>query len=216
MLRHELLWLALAWLAFALLHSALASFAAKEWLARRRPAAMPWYRLAFNGIALATVLPIVWASYALDGPLLWQWPAPWRWLSWAMAIIALAGFAAAARAYDMPAFLGLRQLRDHDRSIADREGFRLSLFHRYVRHPWYCCGLLLVWSGDKTAPLLVSALAISLYFVAGSKLEEKKLVALHGDAYRDYMGKVAGLLPLPWKRLTAAQAEALMQRARHR
>ncbi len=212
----ELLWLALAWLAFALLHSILASFAAKEWLARRWPGAMPWYRLAYNGISLLAVLPIAWASYALDGQPLWQWPADWRWLSYAMIVLALVGFAAAARAYDMAAFLGLRQAHDHDKSVADREGFRISPYHRYVRHPWYFCGLLLVWAGDKTAPLLIAAVAITLYFIVGSRLEEKKLVVMHGDAYREYMRKVAGLLPLPWKRLSAAEAAALMERARHR
>lgn len=51
------------------------------------------------------------------------------------------------------------------------------------------------------AASLVSALAVTLYFIVGSRLEENKLVAIHGDAYRDYMGQVPGLLPLPWKRL---------------
>ncbi|HTY99094.1 MAG TPA: hypothetical protein VMB75_04630 [Rhodocyclaceae bacterium] len=210
-----LLGLAFAWLAFAGLHSLLASLTAKEWLARRWPAAMPRYRLAFNGIALATTLPLVWASYAFDGAPLWQWPPEWRWLSWAMAIAGLAGFLAASRAYDMDAFLGLRQLREHDTGTSEREGFRISAYHRHVRHPWYFCGLLLVWSGDKTAPLLLSALAITLYFVVGSWLEERKLIALYGEAYRQYMAKVPGLLPLPWKRLSAEEAAALMQHARH-
>jgi len=54
--------------------------------------------------------------------------------------------------------------------------------------------------------MLVSALAITLYFVLGSRLEERKLIAVHGDTYRRYRAKVPGLLPLPWKRLSREEA----------
>ena len=205
----EIVWLALAWLAFAAVHSALASFAVKEKLARCWPAAAPWYRLAFNGFSLATVLPILWLSYALEGSPLWQWTGAWRWLSHGLALASIAGFVAAARGYDMETFLGLRQIRERDRQPDGHEGFRLSPFHRCVRHPWYFFGLVLVWTGDKNLPLLVSAVAITAYFIVGSRLEEKKLLALHGDAYRRYMARVPGLLPLPWKCLSAAEAEEL-------
>ncbi|MDP2792787.1 MAG: hypothetical protein Q8O25_01680 [Sulfurisoma sp.] len=205
------LWLASAWLAFVLLHSLFASFAVKEWVARRWPAAASWYRLAFNGLSLAAVLPIVWLSYALEGPLLWEWAGGWRWLSHGLALAAIAGFAAVARWYDMDTFLGLRQIREHDRQPDGNEGFRLSPFHRHVRHPWYFFGLVLVWTGDKNLPLLVSTLAITAYFVVGSRLEEKKLLARHGDAYRRYMERVPGLLPLPWKTLTREEAKTLGQ-----
>ena len=197
----KLAWIALAWIAFAFVHSALASLGAKERVTRRWPAAARWYRLAFNGLSLAAVLPIVWLSYALDGPMLWQWTGAWRWLSNGLALAAIAGFIATARWYDMDTFLGLRQIREHDRRPDGNEGLSLSPFHHYVRHPWYAFGLVLVWTGDKTLPLLVSALAISAYLVIGSKLEEKKLIARYGDDYRRYMEKVPGLIPLPWKHL---------------
>ncbi|CAG0999038.1 partial methanethiol S-methyltransferase, partial [Rhodocyclaceae bacterium] len=62
---------------------------------------------------------------------------------------------------------------------------------------------------DMNGAWLVSTLAITLYFVIGSWLEEKKLLALHGDAYRRYREKVPGLVPLPWKRLSRAEVETL-------
>ena len=37
---------------------------------------------------------------------------------------------------------------------------------------------------------LVSALAITIYFVAGSRLEERKLIETHGDTYRRYRERV--------------------------
>ena len=69
----ELAGLALAWLAYALLHSILASFAVKDWVARRWPAAAPYYRLGFNIVAVVTALPLAWLLYAIPGEPLWRW-----------------------------------------------------------------------------------------------------------------------------------------------
>ncbi len=115
------------------------------------------------------------------------------------------------RSYDMGEFLGLRQLSGHGND--QPESFTVSTLHRFVRHPWYCIGLVLIWTRDMNGPLLVSALMITAYFIAGSRLEEDKLLAVYGETYRRYMAKVPGLMPLPWKYLTAGEASALMQRA---
>jgi hypothetical protein len=74
----------------------------------------------------------------------------------------------------------------------ERDVFRLSTAHRHVRHPWYSFGLVIVWTRDMNAAMLVSALAITLYFVAGSRLEERKLIETHGDTYRRYRERVPG------------------------
>ena len=203
----ELAWLALAWLAYALLHSVLASFKVKDAVAQRWPAAAPYYRLGFNLVAVVTALPLAWLLYAIPGELLWRWSGPWWWLGNGLALAAIAGFMVSTRAYDMDEFLGLRQIREDDHATADREGFTLSFFHRFVRHPWYLFGLVIVWTRDMNAPMLVTAVAVTLYFAIGSWFEERKLVAIHGDAYRRYRDKVPALLPLPWKYLTADAAK---------
>jgi len=205
----SLTWLTLGWIAYALLHSVLASFAVKNAVARRWPTAAPYYRLGFNIVASVTALPLAWGTYAIPGDMLWRWSGPWAWLANGLALAAIAGFFVSTRAYDMDEFLGLRQIREHDRTTADREGFTLSFFHRFVRHPWYFFGLVIVWTRDMNAPMLVSALAISAYFAIGSKFEERKLIAIHGDAYRRYRERVPALLPLPWKTLTAEEARGL-------
>jgi methanethiol S-methyltransferase len=202
----ELVWLTAGWLAYGVLHSLLASFAVKDRVARRWPAAAPYYRLTFNVIAAVTALPLAWLLYAIPGEPLWRWSGAWWWLANGLALAAVAGFWVSTRAYDMDEFLGLRQIREHDRATADREGFTLSFFHRFVRHPWYCFGLVIVWTRDMNVPMLVSAVAITAYFAIGSWFEERKLVAIHGDAYRRYRDRVPALLPLPWKYLSAEEA----------
>lgn len=212
----NLILIALAWAAYAALHSLLASVAVKAWVARRWPDLMPGYRLGFNVFAAVALLPVLWLVYGTENQWLWRWSGAWAWLANSLAAAAIAGFIVTARAYDMDEFLGLRQWRQGDGSTDDREGFTISFLHRFVRHPWYFLGLVLVWTRDMNGPLLVSALAITAYFVIGSRLEERKLIALHGDAYRSYLARVPGLMPLPWKYLTESEARALMQRPRHR
>ncbi len=97
------------------------------------------------------------------------------------------------------------------RKIEDQEHFQLSAFHRFVRHPWYFFGLILIWTRDMSVMTLLSSILITFYFVVGSWLEEKKLLVYHGGTYRRYMARVPGLIPLPWKFLTAKEAEALLK-----
>jgi protein-S-isoprenylcysteine O-methyltransferase Ste14 len=205
--------LALGWLAYAALHSFLASLTFKAWVTRRWPACASWYRLAYNLLAVVLVLPLLWATWAIPGDWLWRWTGLGVWFANGLALAALSGFWLSSGSYDMGEFLGLKPLREKRRDAAEHDGFRISPLHRYVRHPWYALGLVLIWTRDMNAPLLVSALAITLYFVIGSWLEERKLEAHFGAAYREYRQRVPGLIPLPWKRLTAAEADELLERS---
>lgn len=201
----QLTGLALGWIAYGLLHSTLAALPLKAWAARRWPR-FAHYRLAYNLVATITVLPLVWATYAIDGGWLWRWTGATAWLANGLALLAIAGVVAASRAYDMADFLGLHGTSGQAESLV------ISGFHRHVRHPWYCFSLLLIWTRDMNPALLVSATAISLYFVIGSKLEERKLITLYGDAYRRYMARVPGLLPWPGKSLTPEEAREIVAR----
>jgi protein-S-isoprenylcysteine O-methyltransferase Ste14 len=206
--------IALAWSAYFVLHSILAANATKARFSRRWPRLFPAYRAGFNLVSLLALLPVLWLVYATGGPWIWQWHGALAWAVNGIAAAALLAFLAASRAYDMGEFLGLQQLKT--RAAGDAQHFSLSFFHRYVRHPWYCFGLVLLWAHDMNAPLLVSAVAITLYLVIGSRLEERKLVAQYGRQYRDYMEKVPGLIPLPWKYLTESEAETLVRSAGRR
>lgn len=212
--RVKLALLALGWLAYAALHSLLATLSVKAWVTRRRPAFAPWYRLAYNALAVVLVLPLVWATYAIPSEWLWRWNGIWAALANGLALVALIGFWRSTGSYDMGEFLGLKPLRERRQDAVEHDGFRISTVHRFVRHPWYFLGLVLIWTRDMNAPLLVSALAITLYFIVGSRLEEHKLEAHFGEVYRNYCRKVPGLMPLPWKRLSAPEAREMMHHAR--
>lgn len=205
--------LALLWLAYFVVHSALAALETKRRIAEWRPSWMPAYRLVFNLVSTATLLPVLWLVFRHPGPILWTWTGVWSWLANGLALAALIGFVRSARYYDTGEFLGLRQWTTRTRRIEDQESFRISPFHRHVRHPWYALGLVLLWTRDMNAALFVSAIMITAYLFVGARLEEKKLIARYGNAYRSYMERVPGLIPRPWKSISAQQAAELIAEA---
>jgi len=165
-----------AWLLYFILHSALASLSAKNWVAVHWPRFIPYYRLSYNLTATLLLIPPLWILHTSEAAPLWSWHGPARWLADALALAALAGFWWSLRYYDTREFLGLNQAQDPGQGPR----FSLSPFHRHVRHPWYFFGLVIIWSRDMDPVWLASCIAITLYFVIGSRLEEQKLVACSG------------------------------------
>ena len=60
------------------------------------------------------------------------------------------------------------------------------------------------------AAFLVTAIAFTLYFILGSRLEERKLIQYHGEIYLRYREQVSGLIPLPWQNLSRKQMSTLL------
>ncbi len=199
--------LAIAWALYFCLHSLLAATPVKTMVATRLPRLVPAYRLAYNGVALAALLPVLWLQWQLSGAPLFDLPVPVRLACDIVAIAAVAAFLWTLRWYDMGTFTGLR-----NEAADGSAGFTLSPLHRHVRHPWYFLALVIVWTRPMDAAWLVASIAITLYLVAGSHLEDAKLVDTFGEAYRRYRERVPGLWPWPGQSLSAAEAEGWMAR----
>ena len=208
--------LALLWLGYFVLHSALASQSVKSWIGGHFPRSIAFYRLGFNAVAVLALLPMLWLMIRHPGVTLWTWSGAWAWLSNGLTLAALAAFVLSARYYDTGEFLGMRQWRTGTECIEDQENFRISPFHRHVRHPWYALGLVLVWTRDMSAALLLSSVLMTVYLFIGAHLEENKLIARYGEAYRRYRQRVPGLLPWPGKSISESEAAELVAASRRR
>lgn len=206
----------LYWGAYFALHSWWASLSLKNTIARRWPGVVPAYRLVYNLLALVLLIPAVLWIRLCPGDVIWAWTGAAWWLAQGLALLAVAGFFITLRDYDGAEFLGLRQWRDRESRVEDLERFRISPFHRFVRHPWYFLGLVLVWTRDMPAAWLVSAIAVTLYFFIGSRFEERKLLVYHGELYREYRRHVPALIPLPWRWLANEKARELAAKASSR
>ncbi len=205
--------LALSWAVYGALHSVLAGSALKRALQTRFPLHYRYYRLTYNLLAAILLIAPLWLLKSYSGTLLWHWPTALGWVANSAAGLAVLGFAWSLRYYDNGEFLGTRQLRGTAAGPYDQAPLKLSPLHRWVRHPWYFFGLVILWTREMNAALLVTAITLTLYLVIGSRLEESKLIATYGNAYRDYRNKVPGLLPLPWRHLSAAEAERIVRQS---
>lgn len=198
--------LALGWAGWAVLHSLLIHPRWVTWCTQRHPDLRPWYRLLYNCVALATLLPLFAYKYSLSAQhlpphVLMAWPwwlTPLRWLGLAWVLfLAWAG----AKAYDLGWISGLSQLRCADDQPAPQQKCTPQLHTNgilgHVRHPWYSAGLVLLWVRVTRfdLPELVTSLILSIYLVLGTWLEEQKLRAHYGRTYQHYQNAVPMFFP---------------------
>ncbi len=205
--------LTLCWVVYFVIHSLLAGIRAKAWVARRWPRFMPVYRLSYNIIAMVLLTLPVMLIFTINGAYWWRWTGAGWWLANGAALAAIITFLWSLRYYDGATFLGWRQFRDGLSRAEDPGLLQLSPLHRFVRHPWYFLGLVVLWTRDMNTPLLLSAAIITVYLWVGSRLEERKLVYYYGEAYREYRKRVPGLIPLPGRTISAQEADRLMRSA---
>ena len=98
---------------------------------------------------------------------------------------------------------GLRQVYCYWR----RENYQAISFaspgpYRYVRHPIYLGWLLTFWATPTmTLAHLVFAMATTLYIMIAIRFEERDLIDIFGDTYRQYRRRVAMIIPFPGKTL---------------
>ncbi|MDH3354276.1 MAG: hypothetical protein OEL79_03545 [Chromatiales bacterium] len=199
------------WCGFFALHSLTASLTLKHWVANHYAGIMPAYRLIFNGLSTLLLIPLLLLSYSWRSEPLWQWNPPLFWITSLISAITVIAFIISIRYYDMSEFFGTRQWRKKVDAVEDQENFVIGDFHRYVRHPWYSMGIILIWCRELDLIMLTNAIMITLYFIIGSRLEERKLVQYHGKIYHRYQQKVPGLMPRPWKFLTRLEADELIK-----
>jgi protein-S-isoprenylcysteine O-methyltransferase Ste14 len=103
------------------------------------------------------------------------------------------------RGYDLGRLAGTRQIRNRRAGIdaPEDEPLRREGLHRYVRHPLYTGGFLILWGRVDGEFELATAVWGSVYLLIGTWFEERRLKRLYGPAYADYRRRVPAFIP--WK-----------------
>jgi len=181
---------------YGTLHSALASHTVKAFVRDRLGArADRWYRVMYNMVAGLTLLPVLAVAALEPGGLLYR--APWPWAAWLVlgqlgaGVVLILGLLQT----DVWHFMGLRQLGT---AQAGQGQLVVTGVYRWVRHPLYTAGLLILWLTPlMTSSLLAFNIGLTVYIWIGSRFEERRLAREFGQAYLEYRRRVPALIPFP-------------------
>ncbi len=192
--------LVIIWISWCTLHSLMIDLAVTEAFRKRFPNGFRYYRIFYNLFAVVSLLPVFIYSSSLKGEPIITWDGPWRIIPVLLGTLSLLLFAAGARRYDFRQFIGLRQLKNEKVCSVLKDDCTLETggILSVVRHPWYSGGLLVVWARPLDKAAILTNLVLSGYFVVGTILEERKLIALFGQQYEDYQKGVSMLFPSKW------------------
>ena len=188
---------------FGILHSLLAAIGLKR-AARRimgQRAFDGLYRLLYNAFSALSLIPVGLAIFLLPAQTLWRVPQPWAvglLLIQGLSALALVGATLQA---DPLRFAGISQTLAYlrgDPLPLPPEPLQVDGFYRLVRHPLYLFSLLIIWlTPVMTDVYCGAAVAATLYFLLGSRLEERRLTQEFGGTYVAYHQRVPWLLPWP-------------------
>jgi protein-S-isoprenylcysteine O-methyltransferase Ste14 len=192
---------------FAVQHSVMARQGFKRW----------WTRIVPKSVERSTFVVFATAALAL---LLWQWrPMPdviWSvqdpiaiaviqvvfWLGW--AILLLSTFL--LNHFEL---FGLRQVLVRLMGWKTPEPqFRTPFLYKRVRHPLYLGFILGFWAAPTmTMGHLLLSVGTTGYILIGIFFEERDLVHMFGDQYRNYRRQVSMLIPLPGRKYNESEVE---------
>jgi methanethiol S-methyltransferase len=180
---------------FAVQHSVMAREGFKRWWTRVVPpsAERSTYVLASN-ICLI-ILVAAWYPMTHD---IWRVTAqPWRALLTATALVGWAIALLSTLLIDHFDLFGVRQVFTRLRGRRPVEHkFSTPLFYRAVRHPLYLGFLIAFWATPRmTLGHLLFAAVATGYILVALRFEERDLIRLFGEQYRDYRRRVPMLIP---------------------
>jgi protein-S-isoprenylcysteine O-methyltransferase Ste14 len=182
---------------FAVQHSGMARSGFKRWLTRMLPQAAE--RSTYVLLSSVALIALFWLWRPLPGAA-WHVDDPAARV--ALYALAALGWLIVLTGTFMINHFDLFGLRQVWLNLRSREytspPFRVTMLYRIVRHPLMLGFLIAFWATpDMTSAHLLFAVATTGYILLALKLEERDLIAAHGDAYREYRRRVPMLLPLP-------------------
>jgi len=181
---------------FGLQHSVMA----RSWFKDRwtRVVPDPIERSTFVLGSALVLLALAWFWRPLPTTI-WDVDGPAGWVLWGVFGLGLAIVVLSSCQISHTSLFGLRQVYEYYRGRSSSPPpFQTPGLYRYVRHPLMTGILLWIWATPHmTLGHLLLAGGLTVYVLVGTRLEERTLIDVHGEAYREYRRTVPMLLPRP-------------------
>jgi protein-S-isoprenylcysteine O-methyltransferase Ste14 len=159
-----------------------------------------FYRLFYNGFAIATLIPVAIYSHIIQSEPIVRWEGYSRIVQVFLFAIAMYLFIAGMRPYDLLQFLGIRQLNERSTSEGMTKTGKLSAtgILGMIRHPWYAGAIAFIWARKLDVSAIIVNVILTAHLIIGTYLEERKLIAEFGNDYRAYQKEVSMFIPYKW------------------
>jgi methanethiol S-methyltransferase len=153
-----------------------------------------FHRLFYNLFAVASLAVVCALIPHKNEVEIVKWSGPLvaiQALVWAAAFFILY---LSSRLLDGWGFLGFDAFRTPHMVDVDHPLVTRGIYG-VVRHPQFLAVFMVLWTRDLTDTDVVTNVVLSLYVVAGTKIEERRMLRKYGNQYREYMTRVPGFLP---------------------
>ncbi len=204
-----------SWVGYLGWHSVLADTRVKAMAEKAMGKAFRYYRLGYSFISVTGLVGLMFLSGSIPGEYFFEPQGVPRYFSLILTTVGVMLIQASLRQHGLSVFLGFAppnsslspgEGRPARRSLSEGGGearlHTLGLLS-WIRHPIHA-GVILVTVGFflfiPDMPTMVSCTCVLVYLPIGIFLEERKMVAAYGDAYRKYRDEVPALIPR-WSRL---------------
>lgn len=194
------LFVALLWILWCALHSTLVTKTVTDYMKQKLGYQYRFYRLFYNIVSLVTIAALLYYSVSHRGPLVFRWEGSLVIVKYLLLAMSIYLFIAGAKHYSMWQFFGIHQIKTGQtgHTLSEYNTFDAAGILGAVRHPWYTGGIMIIWSSDIFLSTLLYNIVISIYFVIGAFLEERKLLLEFGERYREYQNNVSMFIPYKW------------------
>jgi protein-S-isoprenylcysteine O-methyltransferase Ste14 len=186
---------------YGFIHSILASEKVKIFFRKIFGKFIAFYRLGFNVFAVISLYPI-WDLAPHPSLQIYKLPPPYDYLVLIPQLISLAGIIWCFKFICFKEFIGLNQINRYlkneysDNELDENYTLRIEGPYKYSRHPIYFFSIIfLMFRAEMDLFYLTMFISFTAYFYIGSYYEEKKMVRLFGDVYKDYQRKVPRIFP---------------------
>lgn len=181
---------------FAVQHSVMARSWFKDRLTRLMPDAIE--RSTYVLSSAVTLLIVAWFWRPLPG-VLWDIGGFAGWILWGVFGFGVVIAVLSTFQISHTSLFGLQQVYDcyRERDSA-APSFQTPGFYRYVRHPMMTGLLVWFWgTPHMTVGHFLFAGGFTIYIFLGTQIEERMLIDVHGDSYREYRQVVPRFFPRP-------------------
>lgn len=163
-----------------------------------------WTKIVPNSIERSTY--VLFSSAALYALCRWWQPLPALYetdndlLKSVLLVVSLLGFGIVLiSTFFVNHFelFGMKQVFDHWRGIPPQPlSFKTPALYKVVRHPIYLGFVIAFWAAARmTSGHLFFAVMCTAYILVAIQLEERDLISLYGDTYRQYRKEVSMIIP---------------------